>query len=151
MKLTAEGKLPELALSETTSRKPAKTESNTSPLVLGLVLVGSTLMSILLLVADFEGGSASSETLDDAREKLKTFYVSETGPLKPYQVLLREAQLARGRGDGKSERELYWRVRDLLRSEQENRFTGAGVTGTKSGDDELKRLLAILLSGEGGP
>ncbi|HZL89346.1 MAG TPA: hypothetical protein VFB96_13290 [Pirellulaceae bacterium] len=149
VQLTAEGKLPELSLAQAAAKKPQSSESGTSPLILGLVLVGSTLLSILLLVFDFDNSATGSETLDEARQKIKQFYASEDAPPKPYQVLLRESQLAHSRKDYRAESELYRRVRDLLRSEHENRFTGAGVTGTKSGDDELKRLLGILLSKEG--
>ena len=149
VQLTAEGKLPELSLTQAMAKKPATSESHTSPLVLGLVLVGSTLLSILLLVVNFEDGGTSSESVAEAREKIGQFYASAAGSEKPYQALLREANLAYSRRDVQAERELYGRVRDLLLSEQADRFTGAGVTGTKSGDDELKRLLGILLSKEG--
>jgi hypothetical protein len=149
VQLTAEGKLPELSLAQATAKSPKATESNTSPLVLGLVLVGSTLLSIMLLVFDFDNAGASSESVEEAREKIQQFYAGEAGQERPYQSLLREAKLAHSRRDYQAESQLYGRVRDLLLSEQENRFTGAGVTGTKSGDDELKRLLGILLSKEG--
>jgi hypothetical protein len=148
VQLTAEGKLPELSLAQATAQKPKTTESNTSPLVLGLVLVGSTLMSILLLVADFDGSNADSTTVDEARQKIEQYYVSQSGELLPYQKLLRESIWAHSRGDRQAEREAYRQVRDLLRSESKGTY--ATLTGTPSGDKELERLLAILLSEGGG-
>jgi hypothetical protein len=148
VQLTAEGKLPELSLAQATAQKPKTTESNTSPLVLGLVLVGSTLMSILLLVADFEGSSVDSTTVDEARQKIEQYYVSQSGELMPYQKLLRESKWAHSRGDRQAETEAYRQVRDLLRSESKGTY--ATLTGTPSGDKELERLLAILLSEGGG-
>lgn len=148
VQLTAEGKLPELSLAEATAKKQRTSESNTSPLVLGLVLTMSTLASLLLLVVDFSGNTVSSTTADEARQKIEQFYVSPSGTLLPYQELLRESQRAHGRKDYQAEREYYQRVRDLLRSEA-LKDNYAGLTGTRSGDEELMRLLGVLLSTEG--
>ncbi len=147
VQLTADGKLPELALAEATAKQHKSSESSASPLVLGLALVGSTLVSILLLVADFSGGAASTTSLDDARQQIERYYISQQGTPLPYQLLLGDSQRHHERRDYKAERECYRRVLDLLRSESKDPF--AGVTGTKSSDDELERLLAILLSTEG--
>lgn len=146
VQLTAEGKLPELSLAEATAKKPKTSESNTSPLVLGLVLCVSTLASILLLVADFKGSGSDETSVQQARESIAGYYTSYSGKLLPYQVLLREAQRAADRRDFAAEKDAYRRVRDLLLSESKDPY--AGVTGTQSGDEELARLLAIMLDAE---
>jgi hypothetical protein len=147
VQLTADGKLPELSLAEATASKPKSSESSTSPLVLGLALGASTLISILLVVADFDGGTTSTRTLREARQTIESHYAGQSGTLLPYQVLLRDAQRAYERKDYQQERQCYRRVMELLRSESKDPF--AGVTGTKSGDKELMRQLEILLSPEG--
>ena len=146
VQLTADGKLPELSLAEATAKKAKPAESNTSPLVLGLALVASTVMSILLLVADFGGGSATTETADQAREALQAYYVREDGaegPLLPYQQLLKDASLAHSLRKFDEEQERYRQVLSLLRSEAKNEYSG--LTGTKSSDKELQKLLGIVL------
>ncbi|HUE72452.1 MAG TPA: hypothetical protein VMP01_16325 [Pirellulaceae bacterium] len=143
VQLTADGKLPELSLAEATAKKQKPTESNTSPLVLGLALVASTVMSILLLVADFGGGGTSTETADQARAAMASYYEDQEGPLLPYQQFLKDASLAHSLGKFDEERECYRRVLHLYRSEAKNQYVG--LTGTKSSDKELLNLLGIVL------
>lgn len=143
VQLTADGKLPELSLAEATSKKQKTSESNASPLVLGLALVGSTLVSIMLLVFDFNGSGVDTTTADDARDAIAEYYVHQEGPLLPYQQLLKDASLAHSLGKFAEEQACYRRVRDLLYSEAKNKY--AGITGTKSSDKELMKLLGIVL------
>jgi hypothetical protein len=143
VQLTADGKLPELSLAEATAKKQKTSDSNASPLVLGLALVASTVVSILLMVADFDGGGPSTATADQARAKIQEYFIQE-GPLLPYQQLLKDASLAHSLGRFDEEQRCYQRVRDMLRSESKNQYSG--VTGTKSSDRELLNLLGILLN-----
>lgn len=144
VQLTADGKLPELSLAEATAKKQKTPESNASPLVLGLALIGSTLVSIMLLVFDFNGSAVDTTTADEAREALEEYYIHQEGPLLPYQQLLKDASLAHSLGKFDEERECYRRVLHLYRSEAKNQY--AGLTGTKSSDRELLNLLGILLN-----
>jgi len=146
VQLTADGKLPELSLAEATAKKKQTSESNASPLVLGLALVGSTLLSLVLLVWDFNGGVANTTTTDEARTAIQEFYIHQEGPLLPYQVLLKDASLAHSLGKFDDEVQCYRRVRDMLYSESKNKY--AGVTGTKTSDKELMDLLGVLLDKE---
>ena len=146
VQLTAEGKLPELALAEATGRKPKTSESSASPLVLGLALCASTIVSLLLVVYDFDGGKTTQQ-IDAARAQLERFYVTESGPLRPYQILLRDAKRAHSHGNLALEHQNYRKVLDLLRSEARGQFTF--LTGSKSEDEELQSLLGEILDEEG--
>ena len=143
VQLTADGKLPELSLAEATAKKQRPAESNTSPLVLGLALVASTVVSILVLVADFDGTSPTTETADQARASIAEYFVHQEGPLLPYQELLKDAALAHSLRKFDEEQERYRQVLGLLRSEAKNEYSG--LTGTKSSDKELQKLLGIVL------
>ena len=69
----------------------------------------------------------------------------ENKGLEPYQVLLREAQLAHSHGDFETERQRYRRVLDMLRAEH-----GAdekGLTGSHRRDKELEGEISVLLGG----
>jgi hypothetical protein len=146
VQLTAEGKLPELALAEATGRKPKTSESSASPLVLGLALCASTIVSLLVVVYDFDGGKTTQQ-IDAARAQLERFYVTESGPLRPYQILLRDAKRAHSHGNLALEHQNYRKVLDLLRSEARGQFTF--LTGSKSEDEELQSLLGEILDEEG--
>jgi hypothetical protein len=142
---TAEGKLPTLQLADSPdAAAPEKTESAPMPLWLALMaVVASTAISLLFLMHDFEGTGSVQRSKVQARQSLATSYGNELMPLKPFQVHLREAQLAHSRGDLAAERERYRRVLKLLRSE---RSKYDFLTGTPSGDEELAGLLSTLLS-----
>jgi hypothetical protein len=120
VQLTADGKLPELSLAEATAKKAKPAESNTSPLVLGLALVASTVVSILVLVADFDGSSPTTETADQARASIAEYFVHQEGPMLPYQQLLKDASLAHSLRKFDEEQERYRQVLGLLRSEAKN-------------------------------
>jgi hypothetical protein len=143
VQLTADGKLPELSLAEATAKKARPAESNMSPLVLGLALVASTVMSILLLVAPDFNDSGPTETADQARTEIAAYYENQEGPLLPYQQLLKDAVLAHSLRKFDEERDRYRQVLALLRSEAKNEYSG--LTGTKSSDKELQKLLGVVL------
>jgi hypothetical protein len=141
----ADGKLPTLALADAVeaSAKP-KGESTPMPLWLALLAVaGSTVVSLLLLTGDFTGAGRTEMSKAQARREIVSFYGVESSGLVPYQVHLREAQLAHSRGAYGVERDRYRKVLALLRAEGRGRFEG--LTGTPTSDAELARLLAILL------
>jgi hypothetical protein len=144
----ADGKLPALQLAdspESTASSSAETQSPPIPLWLALMtVVASTLISLLLMTHDFDGSQAAQTTKAEARKQLTAFYGDNLTPLSPFQVHLREAQLAHSRGDFAAERSRYRQVLALLRAEGRSKFDG--LTGTPGGDAELARLLAILLA-----
>jgi hypothetical protein len=143
----ADGKLPTLQLADSPDAKTAPAESQSPPIPLWLALllvVGSTVISLLLVTHDFDGSQGAATTKAQARRQLTAFYGDELTPLAPFQVHLREAQLAHSRGDYAAERDRYRRVLALVRAEGRSRFDG--LTGTPEGDKELARLLAILLA-----
>ena len=74
---------------------------------------------------------------------LREFVGEEGRPLKPYQQLLREAQLAHARGDRRKEQTAYQSVLRLLNAEDRNPHTG--VTGHVEDDERLRKLIGILM------
>jgi hypothetical protein len=143
--LAADGRLPELKLQEGQARRPAGDAEATNPLVMVGVLCLSFVISIALLLVDFDSPSGNSQQVL-ARRRLAEFYQQTEGPLAPYQQYLRDAQRAHSRGDEQTERQMYRRVLQLLRAEGRSRY--ASVTATPSEDRELEKLLATLMSEE---
>jgi hypothetical protein len=124
-----------------------KSGSESSPVPLWgalLAVAASTAISLILILNDLDGSQSAGEQKNEARAKLEAFYASEIAPLKPYQIQLRQAQLAHSRGDRKAEREHYRKVLSQLRAEGRSKFQG--LTGTPTGDAELDRLVSILLA-----
>jgi hypothetical protein len=144
---SADGKLPTLQLADSPDVAAPRAESQSPPMPLWLAMmavVASTMISLLLITHDFDGSQATQTTKAQARKELTAFYGNDLTPLRPFQVHLREAQLAHSRGDLAAERGRYRQVLALLRSEGRSKFEG--LTGTPGGDAELARLLAILLA-----
>ena len=144
VKLTADGKLPELNLSETEAKSKEKGARSSNPLLLVGAVAVSFIFSLLLLFVDLESAQSDGDRVHDARRQIERYYANETENLLPYQALLRESQRAYSRGDRTAERTYLRRVLALLRSESTSRYSG--ITGTPSSDAELERLLSILLS-----
>lgn len=164
VRLGEDGQLPELKLSETTARKADDGAKQTGgPVLLYAVLGLSFVMSIAMVVIDASPVSDARKQQELARQLITRYYGTDEADLKPYQRLLREAQLARSRNDPKAEREAYREVLELLNSEDTARsFTG--LTGARSTDDdrdlgdryynrnqglndrELRRLISALLN-----
>jgi hypothetical protein len=117
------------------------------PLWLACVaVVGSTLLSVLLLVGDSPTTQSTQSKQADARTQVAQFYGNDSAPLRPYQVLLREAQLAHSRGDRNLERQRYRQVLSLLRAEKRSKYET--ITGTPSDDEQLAQCLSALLSND---
>lgn len=144
VKLGEDGQLPELSLAE--GGKPAKArgtaDAKGNPALVYVALGFSVLASILLIV--WEPTTASVTGKQAARTAILREFVGEEGkPLKPYQKLLREAQLAHARGDRQKERAAFQSVLKLLNSEDCNPHTG--VTGHVEDDERLRKMIAALM------
>src|SRR5262249_37402907 len=114
-----------------------------NPALVYVALGFSLLMSVLMLVVEPPSSSATGKAA--ARATILREFVGQDGkPLKPYQKLLREAELAHSRNDWNEERDAYQAVLRLLNSEDRNPLTG--VTGHVEDDERLRKLLAVLLA-----
>jgi len=157
VKLGEDGHLPELQLKEghvREGREPQAQKSN--PFLLVLALGASVLVTILMLVLEAEGTGDNTAQKARARVEISDYYGQEKEEIKPYQIYLRQARQARGRGDLEGERAEYRKVLNLLRSEAReklNKYTG--ITGrldyvdgddNRKSDRRLEELIAILLS-----
>lgn len=157
VKLGEDGHLPELQLKEghvREGREPQAQKSN--PFLLVLAVGASLLMTVLMLVLEAEGTGDNTARKARARVEISEYYGQENEDIKPYQIYLRQARQARGRGDLEGERAEYRKVLNLLRSEAReklNRYTG--ITGrldyvdgddNRKSDRRLEELIAILLS-----
>jgi len=155
--LTADGKLPELVLSdrEQAAAPEASTPRSQPWLLIGL-LVFSVASSVLMLLFDPSAPSGAKTSRAAAREAIQLYYTGQPPRLEPYQTQLRLALQAGQRGDRAEERRLYQEVLALLRSEGTSKFRG--LTGMASSgvdppvgpphDRHLERLISILLSDE---
>jgi len=149
--LAADGKLPELHLQESESKKAEKGASALNPLVLLGLLVFSVGLSIAMVLMD-SGGPAPKRVEERARARqfLETEGYLGTGTLdrgkalEPYQNELREARSEYVRGNYRAERKRYQKVLDMLRANR----SGAerGLTGSRKRDKDLEEQLLILLS-----
>lgn len=139
-----DGELPTLQLKDNAQKKDDKGELKSRPVFLGLVICASVLSSgLMLFFADFSP-KVDEATLNNAREEIRRFYsVRPDVELKPYQLELREAQLAHSRNDRKGEIAAYRKVMNRFRAEDKSKFVG--VTGSPGADVELERLVSILL------
>jgi hypothetical protein len=143
----ADGKLPTLQLADAPDAA-AKSGSEPSPVPLWaalLAVAASTAVSMILLVGDFGGTQSARSQQVQARQDLARFYATGVALPKPYQLELREGQLAHSRGDRRAERDHYHKVLAQLRAEGRSRFQP--LTGTLKGDEDLDRILSILLAG----
>jgi len=143
-----DGKLPGLLLADSPATDVNR-EGRDRPIPMWLAclaIVGSTLLSLLLLVNDVPIQQSLSSRQTDARTAIAQFYGNDLAPLKPFQVLLREAQQAHSRGDRSLERQRYRQVLGLLRSERRSKYET--ITGVPSEDEQLANYLSVLLSNE---
>jgi hypothetical protein len=157
VKLGEDGHLPELALREGSAREGRETQTKqTSPAILALVLSLSIGMTLLMLLMDSGGFGDNTAIKARARAEITEYYGSEKDDLKSYQIHLREARQARGRGDYQAERSAYRDVLAQLRSEaKEKLYKYTGLTGrldyaegeeNRKSDRRLEELISILLS-----
>lgn len=146
LKLAEDGKLPELRLPDPRSASAKEAgRAGMNPLVMAVLCCLSAAASlVLVLMPDVSGGSARSQEKQRARAAIESDYFSDVDglPRQPYQFQLREAQRAFLRGDYRQEREAYRRMLEMLRAE---RKPDTGVTGSPRRDQELERLLIVLL------
>ena len=97
----------------------------------------------MLFLADFSP-KTDEAVLNKARDEIRRFYsVRSDIQLKPYQLELREAQLANSRNDRAGEIAAYRKVMTRFRAEDKSQFVG--VTGSPGADIELEKLVSILL------
>ncbi len=143
-----EGKLPTLSLTDAPQRSALELPKIKShPLVLGALLCGSLIISVAVLLTDFDATPGHRTTRAEAREKLRGFYEAPPrSSLQPYQMQLRQAQQAHSRGDHNAETACYRKVLAQLRAENRSPYTG--LTGSPTRDGELEGYLSILLDGE---
>jgi len=136
--------LPTLQLKETASRGPKLAEQKRNPVLLGVLVCGSLIVSGLILAFGDIQPKVDQRVLENARQELTRYYsVRVDVPLKPYQIHLREAQLANSRGDRDAEVAAYRKVMQQFRAEDRNQFVG--VTGSPTADAELEHLVSIML------
>lgn len=139
-----DGELPTLQLKDDEKKKDDQGELRSRPIFLGLVICASVLSSgLMLFFADFSP-KVDESVLNKARDKIRMFYsVRPDVELKPYQLELREAQLAHSRNDRAGEIAAYRKVMNRFRAEDKNKFVG--VTGSPIADEELEELVSTLL------
>ena len=155
VKLGEDGHLPELSLHEARSgERPQSGVKQSNPVILLVALGLSFGMTILMLFMDVGNFATSEELKAQARREIVEYYVAEGETLKPYQEHLRDARLARSRGDFEKERKEFQKVLALLRSEAKD-YKYMGLTGrleydpasdNKKSDKRLEELIGILLS-----
>ena len=152
VRLGEDGHLPELALAEGAARpRRVATRNEGSPFAVYAAVACSVLLSlVLLLLPEGSTGPSARETAT-ARQEIEQFYERRGGELEPWQRLLREARLARGRNDRAAEQRAYRRVLEMLNSED---FFHPGapavgaapaLTGDRKSDERLRELIAVLL------
>jgi hypothetical protein len=145
VELGADGHLPELALDEGPQKRKAATgPKQTSPVVLYCILGLSFVMTIGMLLIDFQPAGVSPLSRQQAREEIVKFFGSEENDeLKPWQESLRRARLAHSQRDFAVEIREYRKVIDVLNAE--DRDPHIGVTGHLETDKELKRLIGNII------
>lgn len=141
--LVKDGSLPTLQLKDDVKKKVDKGELKSRPVFLGLVICASVLSSgLMLFLADFSP-QVDEKALEKARQEIRRYYSVRTDvQLKPFQLELREAQLAHSRNDREAEIAAYRKVMARFRAEDKNKN---GITGSPSADIELKKWVSILL------
>lgn len=142
--LTKEGKLPTLHLKDDVKPVKKETSLSSNPLFVGLLVCASLVASGMMLLMFSLPPSENQKTITEARNNIKQFYeVRSDEELKPFQIELREAQLAHSRGDRDAEIKAYQTVMARFHAEDRNPFTG--LTGSPTWDIELEDLVSILL------
>ncbi len=157
VKLGEDGHLPELMLHEAQSGQRDEAGPKQSNPVLLLTAIGLSFgMTILMLLMDVGNFTDRAAEKDRARTEIMEYYGAEGDTLKPYQLHLREARLARTRKDFENERQEYRAVLTILRSEARDKlYRYTGLTGrldydesseNKKSDKRLEELIGVLLS-----
>lgn len=145
VELGADGHLPELALEDDPTRKEKQDKPQQSNSALLYSVLGlSFLASLAMLFADADPPSVSELSKSEAREEIVRFFGSDEKDLESWQKNLRAARLAHSRGDYEAELMAYRRVLNVLKSEDRDRHVG--ITGHLTTDEDLRRLIGIIIS-----
>jgi hypothetical protein len=159
LEVAPDGELPKLQLTEFGERKrKSKRSESATQWRMVLLICGSLAASTFLL---FMGPSPVPQSQSSSEQRSRViikqkYFGDDAESLETYQRYLREAFLARSRGDRKAERLYYRKVLHLLRAEHhevdadEKGITGQRVESHASlpSDEELERLLSILLNSQ---
>jgi hypothetical protein len=149
LQLAADGKLPELHLSDGDQKEEKEKKSSAlSPLALIGILFGSVLLTIVIIMAGDTSSSGNTEAQTKAAwAQIEADYFSDPAgsELKPYNRMLREAKRAYQSQDRKTERQLFNKILDMLRAERD--ANEKGLTGTRQRDKILEQNLTTLLQG----
>ena len=136
--------LPTLKLAEEKQPLLKSSELSSNPVFLGILVCCSVISSGLILFFAGGAGKVDRGKLDRIRNEIARFYETRIDvDLKPYQLELREAQLAYSRGDIQGEKAAYRKVMRRFRAEDRSQY--AGVTGSPTSDAELEKLVSIML------
>lgn len=146
VELGADGHLPELALDDRAENARAQKPREQNPLLLYAALALSLALSMALLLVDPDENSIPAKSKAQARREIETFYGRETEELAAYQRSLRAAHLAHSKRDRKGELREYRKVLNSLNSEDINQHLG--VTGHRHTDEQLRKLIGIIISEE---
>lgn len=143
--LVKEGQLPTLQLNDDSEPAEKEEPMTRNPMVLGLLVCGSILLSTVLLIFAQPAAEVKSSEVERARSEIVEFYqVKREEELKPYQQELRKAQLAHSRADYPAEIYFYQQV--MARFVSEDRDEAVGVTGSPGDDIALHGLVSTLLN-----
>lgn len=149
LQMGADGKLPELKVVEIQNPTANdKVESDQSPLTMIIVLCISVGVSVLLLFAPTDSVSTSSD-FQFALDSLEQHYIGTKPPLKPYQVLLREAIQFENTGNRQKAKANYRKIVDMILAERRNTNTGLTApkfSASEPNDKMLEQHLKVLLS-----
>src|SRR5262249_5903795 len=139
VKLGEDGHLPELALHEAQAGERLEPGTKQTNPVLLIAAVGLSFgLTILMLFMDVGSFAGRDEEKAKARVEIADYYGEGDDDLKPYQLRLREARLARSRRDVEGERKQLRLVLDMLRSEV-NGYAGlTGRIGYRESDIDKK-------------
>jgi DNA-directed RNA polymerase subunit RPC12/RpoP len=149
--LAPDGKLPELHIDDDNKEnKPAEAKPM-SPMALLVGLgVAAMFWGILIYSVMQSAEPPHSQAKEEARQRIEREYFGagaiDEKELKPYQMLLREAQMAHSRSDVKTERADYVKVLGLLHAER--RPDEKGLTGSAANDKTLEDAIVVLLREE---
>ena len=151
VRLGEDGHLPELNLADSPAKKVVKEKSDGDASFPWLYVAGgaSLLLSTILLLLPADSGVSTESERARAREEITAFYGNPNEEPNAWQKKLREARRAHSSGDFRGERKAYQDVLDRLNAEEYNQPAAPShlaLTGDRSRDENLRELIAILLS-----
>jgi len=154
LKVAKDGQLPDLYLKDGAAEKKKQKNESQSQSMNPLVLIGAICLSLMFSITIVLVDSGSEPTGDQlaksaARKIVEDDYFGNTAvvgePLQPYEEYLRAAGRAHARNDRRTERNMYMKVLNMLRTEQREERRKP-LTGTTDRDKILEQQLIILLS-----